>query len=352
MEPLSATTPNMTTPLSTNEYTSSSAGSGEILILDDLIRQRAADSDQTPLLAFPKFERGITDYEKFTGQDLDRFIDQAAKYYVRCGLEPVSSVYPSTSENKVDIVSQANGTIVALLGLTDLAYVVTFFALSRLGYTSLCLSNRLAPSAYIALLDETGCDVVVPGRSKQVTALIAQVQQERLVKSVPIVRHEDFDRLALDEPPISRVDVDPVSVVTILHSSGSTGLPKSIYLTHKRLMTKTPPSKGAVEFTTFPWFHGYGNWVGVHGMYARKLVYVYNANLPVTADYMIKVLGHIRPDNLHVVPYSLKLLGETQSGINTLKACSRVLFSGSGCSDVLGNRLTGKGINLETFWGA
>ncbi len=117
-------------------------------------------------------------------------------------------------------------------------------------------------------------------------------------------------------------------------------------------MTNTPPSRGKIEFTTFPWFHGYGNWVGVHGMYERKLVYVYNASLPVTGDYMVKVLEHIRPDNLHVVQYTLKLLAETEAGINAMKACSRVLFSGSGSHDVLGNRLSGEDIDLETFWGA
>ena len=240
----------------------------------------------------------------------------------------------------------------ALLGVTDLAYVIAFFALSRLGYTILCLSNRLAPSACVALLDETGCRVVVPGRSKQVKLLISQVQQEMSIKSVPLVRRGDFDKPDLNAPPITRVDVDPLSVVTILHSSGSTGLPKSIYLTHKRLMTKTPPSKGRVELSTFPWFHGYGNWIGVHGMYERKLVYVYNANLPLTGNYIVKALEHIQPDNLHVVPYSLKLLAETHRGIDALKACGRVLFSGTGCPDILGNRLIAEGINLETFWGA
>ena len=240
----------------------------------------------------------------------------------------------------------------ALLASTDLAYVITFFALSRLGYATLCLSNRLAPSACIALLDETGCDTVLPGRSKQVILLMTQVQQERPTKSVPFVRRDDFDKPGRDESPVARVDIDRSSVAVILHSSGSTGLPKPIYLTHQRLMNKTPQFKGKVEFNTFPWFHGYGNWVGVHGMYQRRLVYMYNANLPVTGDYIVKVLKHIRPDNLHVVPYSLKLLAETQSGIDAMKACTKVVFSGSGCPDALGNRLVGEGINLENFWGA
>ena len=59
---------------------------------DDLLRLRAADKIQVPLLCFPKSERGSVDYEEFNGRDIDRFVDQAAKYYMRCGLQPVSEL--------------------------------------------------------------------------------------------------------------------------------------------------------------------------------------------------------------------------------------------------------------------
>lgn len=62
----------------------------DLIISDDLLRLRAADKIQVPLLCFPKSEQGTIDYEKFTGKDIDRFVDQAAKYYMRCGLHPVS----------------------------------------------------------------------------------------------------------------------------------------------------------------------------------------------------------------------------------------------------------------------
>lgn len=72
----------------------------KLLILDDLIRARAQDKVQTPLLYFPETERGVTDYEPFTGRDLDRMIDQAAKYYMRCGLEPVGTKTIVFDKNK------------------------------------------------------------------------------------------------------------------------------------------------------------------------------------------------------------------------------------------------------------
>ena len=61
----------------------------DIVLSDDLLRLRAMDVIQVPLLCFPTSERGTTDYEQFNGKDLDRFVDQAAKYYINCGLQPV-----------------------------------------------------------------------------------------------------------------------------------------------------------------------------------------------------------------------------------------------------------------------
>jgi len=61
----------------------------DFLICEDLLRARAADKDQIPLICFPKTERGTVDYEEYTGRDIDCFVDHAAKYYMRCGLQPV-----------------------------------------------------------------------------------------------------------------------------------------------------------------------------------------------------------------------------------------------------------------------
>ena len=65
----------------------------DIIVFDDLLRLRAADKTQSPLLCFPKSEPGAVDYEEFSGRDIDRFVDQAAKYYMRCGLQPVGESF-------------------------------------------------------------------------------------------------------------------------------------------------------------------------------------------------------------------------------------------------------------------
>jgi len=58
-------------------------------VLDDLIRLRAVDATQQPILAYPNFENGHASYEYFTGRDLDAMIDQAAQILVNQGFTPV-----------------------------------------------------------------------------------------------------------------------------------------------------------------------------------------------------------------------------------------------------------------------
>ena len=81
-------------PIATADYVASGNAPLEeedMILADDLLRLRAADKTQIPLLRFPRSERDIVDYEDFTGKDIDRFVDHAAKYYIRCGLQPVGN---------------------------------------------------------------------------------------------------------------------------------------------------------------------------------------------------------------------------------------------------------------------
>ena len=62
---------------------------GELKVLDDIIRYRAADDPSAPILGYPRSEDTVTEYEYFTGKELDHFIDGAVKYFLKSGLKPV-----------------------------------------------------------------------------------------------------------------------------------------------------------------------------------------------------------------------------------------------------------------------
>lgn len=64
---------------------------GELKVLDDIIRHRATDDPPAPILGYPRTEDTVNDYESFTGQQLDQFVDCAVKYFLEKGLKPVRS---------------------------------------------------------------------------------------------------------------------------------------------------------------------------------------------------------------------------------------------------------------------
>jgi hypothetical protein len=62
---------------------------GDLKVLDDVIQHRAADSPPAPVLGYPKGD-SANRFERVTGQQLDVFIDGAAKYFLASELQAVS----------------------------------------------------------------------------------------------------------------------------------------------------------------------------------------------------------------------------------------------------------------------
>ncbi len=62
---------------------------GQLNVLDDLIRFRAADHVQHPILAYPSSEKDAASYTYYTGRDLDEMIDSVVAVFVESGFPPV-----------------------------------------------------------------------------------------------------------------------------------------------------------------------------------------------------------------------------------------------------------------------
>ena len=64
-----------------------------IYTYDEVIHSRALDDVQVPLIAYPKSKLGIADYEFFTGKQLDRLVDGAAKALINSGLSSLVRLF-------------------------------------------------------------------------------------------------------------------------------------------------------------------------------------------------------------------------------------------------------------------
>lgn len=241
--------------------------------------------------------------------------------------------------------------VVGILAHSSLHFIITLLGLSRLGYASLLLSTRLASPAILRLLEIAKCNTILT--SSTFHPVIAEVQAERKVTLLELLGREDY--YGVDAPVFSRTynpETENPKVIVIIHSSGSTGLPKPIYLTNRSCIAAFSTNLDRRALMTQPLFHSFGFYETFRSVYSGKPMYYVNYALPITKQNLIATIKYVKPDLLFAVPYVLKLLGEAEEGIQALAKIDLVMYGGSACPDDLGDKLVKNGVNLVANYGA
>ncbi|KAF7718577.1 NRPS-like protein biosynthetic cluster [Penicillium ucsense] len=311
---------------------------GQLNVLDDMIRLRAGDYVQRPILAYPTSETAVSTYSYYSGRDLNDMIDNMVTVLVDAGFTP----------------PREGPAVVALLTLSDLNMVITFFALSRLGFTVMMLSPRLSGDACVSLLNEVECDTVLYGTTVSIRTRIGEILQRKIMACRPLPqinadRVPERTFLAIHQR--RNLEAQRNRIALILHSSGSTGTPKPLYLTHKALMTHPLRGPGLTSFNPLPWYHLHGLSTAIQAMWQRKTAFMWNAALPLTAKSVICALEATRPQSVAAVPYLLQLMVDHPRGIDALRACELVTYGGAPCPDELGDKLVNEGVNFGGSFG-
>lgn len=304
--------------------------------ISELISIRAKQRPNQPILGYPS--QGI-EYIEYTYQQLDRFAN--------AGASKLAEDLPLRQS------SEENPRVVAILGPSTLDYFVTVLALSRLGFTVLFLSTRISEQAYVSLLNATECSHVLIHPSFQKTVANLQKQVSRL-QTHNILSNEQY---AVDEDvPLNTSQALNLSTENglnswIIHSSGSTGLPKPIYQTHSAALRNYENSMCMEGFLTLPLFHSHGLSSVFRGITACKKIFMYSGSLPLTSINLLSIMRRHKFQIFYGVPYALKLLSESAEGIEALAAMEVVMFGGSACPDALGDCLAEAGVNLISHYG-
>ena len=317
-----------------------SARDGPFRTLTDLIRARAREpglKDQ-PILSYPSCGTAYVDY---TLAQLDELADKAACFY--------GSLVPGRKS------SAEPAQVVALLGPSTLAYFITLLALSRLGHTVLFLSPRLSEEAYVSLLRTTGASVVLVDESlEHVGSKVLAAMRGIVIGKLGTI--EDFVAMgSVAQGP--EVQLDPAhetrKIAYIVHSSGSTILPRSNYVTHAAALGNSSSPVRLVGFVTLPLFHMWGLGCVFRSIMNRKRLYMYNAHLPLTAQHLASTLAeHADIQVLYTVPYALKLLAESEQHVELLARLEAVMVGGSACPKPVGDQLARAGVMLVTHLGS
>jgi acyl-CoA synthetase (AMP-forming)/AMP-acid ligase II len=256
-------------------------------------------------------------------------------------------------------VLQNTKKVIGILAPSDVSFVVTFFALSRFGYTVLCLSLRLAPVAIVNLLRQTDCVTIIHGDNTQIRSNLASVAKDCVpLELIPIPGHGIWRAPPLDpttnRKPFARSfdrNTETHEVGLILHSSGSTGLPKPVFLKHAAVLTHAVQGAGLHNFGALPLYHAYGLSTTLQAMYMGKTANLISATVPMTTKNLVDAVEAIRPEVVHGVPYALGLMVEHEAGIQALKSAKIVTAAGARTPDELGNRLIAAGVEFGVVFG-
>ena len=332
-------TPPPTAKTKTADVSRSDHDTVELNTVGDLIHARASEpevKDQS-ILFYPS---SGTNYVGYTPIDLEVLSNKAAEYYSKIVAQRTSSDEPPQT--------------VAMLGPSNFDYLIGFLALSKLGHTVLFLSTRISEEAHVSLLNV----------SKAICLFVDdafKAMGEKVQRHFPALRLDrvaslqDYDCCEGLLPANRQLDGtrEANNVALIIHSSGSTSMPKPTYQTHAAALGNFKSQFSLVGFVTLPLFHMQGLGCVFRTIMNRKRVYVYNAALPLTSQHLVTTLRE-HPDIqiLYGVPYAMKLLADSEEGIELCKRLEVVQSGGSAIPKPIGDRLAKAGINLVSHFGS
>ena len=228
--------------------------------------------------------------------------------------------------------------------------IVTLLGLLRLGYGVLLLSTRLPASAYVRLMSMVSCSTLIS--TEVFKPVLDDVQAESPITLLSLLQRSDY--IGVKAPAFKRQydsAKETNKIAVIIHSSGSTGFPKPIYLRHAQCLATFTQNFGMRAFLASPLFHSQGFYEMFRTIYSKKPLYLCNYTIPHTRQGLTAQLQYLKPEIFNCVPYLLKLLCESDDGIKELAKVQLVLYAGSGCPDDVGDLLVNRGVNLVQNYG-
>lgn len=221
-------------------------------LLPPLIDERARELPNRIMFSFAKTDDPSDGFLDVTAQQFANAINRAA-WWIQSHLGKGSN-YPT----------------VGYLGPGDLRYQILSIALVKVGFKALLISPRNSLEGDLNVIDKSDCHIwLLPSQG---LGNIEKILKVRQMKRVDVPELTYF----LDESPVSHYPYERTFAearhdpFAILHTSGSTGLPKPIVLVHGLLATMDAqrllePIEGRILqllhlensriFSAFPNFH-------------------------------------------------------------------------------------------------
>ncbi|WP_145910832.1 AMP-binding protein [Kitasatospora viridis] len=166
------------------------------------------------------------------------------------------------------------GDVVALHSPNSIAYPVALYAISQAGAVVTTVSSLATPEELAGQLRDSGARWIISAPVLLPVALAAtapggpEVAEVFLTDLGPgqLGGHRTLGDLRASTGPIPEPRIDPATDLAALpYSSGTTGMPKGVMLTHQSIATNLnqvdalrPPYQGERMLAVLPFFHIYG----------------------------------------------------------------------------------------------
>ncbi|ENH72347.1 Linear gramicidin synthase subunit D [Fusarium oxysporum f. sp. cubense race 1] len=266
----------------------------------------------------------------------------------------------SYTSKQIDGFAFQKPKVVALCGIGDFEYLITAPAIAKLGHTTLFLSLRLSLESCVGLLRPSNAALLlvqqgqqslaeyVNGDSLDVAAeAVAPIDQGMPTRSTEGRQNTNLTA-ALD------IEAERNTAVWILHSSGSTGLPKLVSVPNGaalRRYTANLGSLGLDTLTTVPLYHAFGMSSFFRCFISQKTIQLY-AKLPITTSHLLQVTRDRMFGLFSAVPFTIKLLAESEEGMRFLRGFSVITTGGSPVPEDMGTELVRQGVRLVSVYGS
>ncbi|KAJ5130112.1 uncharacterized protein N7515_006151 [Penicillium bovifimosum] len=308
-------------------------------LLATTVDSRAAATPSQRFAVIPQGSETSNGFREISIKDLAQAVN-AMSWWIE------STIGPATSRETL-----------AYMGGNDIRYFIFLLACQKTGYQAFLPSPRNADEAHVHLLKVTNCTKFFFSEERQ--ALVSGIQA--LVPGLNLFQLPSVETIFSDESglrhyPYSKSYAEAEDdTICIIHSSGTTGLPKPVHLTNGFMMTfeasahlAVPEGRQPAVFYNLgqedtmlalaPSFHLmgllgyiYSVWFGVPVMLGP--------DKPISVDYMVEILRTGRPTGAMCPPSLLEDMSYSDEALACLKNLKAIYYGGASLSPEIGDRL-------------